>query len=361
MKQITTAIAITLSMVLSMIARGQQDQKLSAKEATETVNDLVQQFGSIYIFPEAAEKAESKLRDNLKKGVYTKISDGRTLAQKLTTDLGEVLKDKHLTVWYNPRPAQDVKPDSAAQKQGQEAWWHHMSSMNLGFPKAEILEGNIGYLKVLGFGPVDKIGATCSAAISFLANTDAMVIDLRHNMGGEPEAVQYLVSHFFTEDSVHINDIVYRKDNRVEQYWTLPKLNAVRYLNKAVYILTDSTTFSAGEELAYDMQVLKRGIVIGETTGGGANPGIEVALKNGFFAYIPNGRAVNPVTKTNWEGTGVKPDINAKAEEALKTAHVMALQKLVKNTLNPRIKDFFSKSLEKVEKYNGSDPLLSQQ
>lgn len=361
MKQLIFAIATIVCLAITTLANAQDPQPISQKEVKQSVESLIQQMNDNYIFPEVAKEAENMLRNNLKKGAYKHFTDGKKLAEKLTSDLRTLVKDRHLGVYYHPVQKNEKTPDADAQKTGYDAWWHRMSRQNFGFPKAEILEGNIGYLKVIGFGPVDKVGPTCSAAVSFLANTDAMIIDLRHNGGGEPALVQYLVSHFFEGSPIHINDIVYRKDNKVEEYWTLPNLNATRYLNKPVYILTDSRTFSGGEEFAYDMQVLKRATLIGETTGGGANPGDEADLGNGFHAFIPNGRAVNPVTKTNWEGTGVTPDISVKAEAALKEAHVMALQKLSAGATNAEIKSYFEKSLDAVKQYDGREPLLAKE
>lgn len=359
MKQLIFAIATAVCLAITSAASAQKQQAITSKEANLIVDNLIRQMNDTYIFPDVAKQAENMLRMNMKKGVYKNATDGKQLAEKLTADLRALVKDRHLGVYYRPQPTEKQAPDPAAQKSAEAAWWHYMSRQNLGFPKAEILEGNVGYLKVVGFGPVDKVGPACSAAVSFLANTDAMIIDLRHNNGGEPALVQYLVSHFFSESPVHINDIVYRKDNKIDEFWTLPTLNATRYLNKPVYILTDNRTFSAGEEFAYDMQVLKRATLVGEVTGGGANPGDQVDLGHGFHAFIPNGRALNPITKTNWEGTGVTPDVATTAEAALKEAHIMALKKLSAETANSEIKGYFEKSLEVVKQYDGREPLLA--
>jgi C-terminal processing protease CtpA/Prc len=200
---------------------------------------------------------------------------------------------------------------------------------NAGFVKIERLPGNVGYLELHGFMPGAEEPA--AAAMNFLAGTDALIIDLRNNRGGGPQAVTLLCSYFFDEKPVHLNSLFWRKDNRTDDFWTLKSVAGKRYLGKDIYILTSKRTFSAAEEFAYDLQCLKRATLVGETTGGGAHPGGMAPLGEHFMAFIPMGRAINPITKTNWEGKGVKPDIAVPADKALETAHQRAIEQLLKN------------------------------
>lgn len=342
-------IAAVLFTIASASAQMQQPQSkpINKKQQEKVIAALVQQMNEVYIFPDVAQKAGKQLTALQKKGKYATITDSREFAKALTDDLRQIVKDKHLGVRFRPPIFTDVPKDEAAKKQ-EEAFMRHMRRMNLGFPKTDMLEGNIGYLKIDGFGPVDKVGETCTGAMMFLANTDALIIDLRDNHGGEPEMVQYLASYFFGDTPVHLNDLYYRKGNITTEYWTIP-VKGQKYLNKPVYVLTSNRTFSGGEELAYDLQTQKRATLIGETTGGGANPGGEVALPEGFTAFIPDGRAINPITKTNWEGTGVKPDIAVAADTALKEAHVLALKELSKHAADEEAKNYYSQNLEKVQ------------
>jgi C-terminal processing protease CtpA/Prc len=152
-----------------------------------------------------------------------------------------------------------------------------------------------------------------------------VIVDLRRNGGGEPSSVAHLLSHFFAPGDVrHLNDIYTRPTDATQQYWTNPSV-PVRYTGP-VYVLTSKRTFSGGEEAAYDFQTQKRATLVGETTGGGANPGDFIAIAEGFGAFIPTGRAINPVTGTNWEHVGVKPDVAVPAADALRTAHAAALR-----------------------------------
>jgi C-terminal processing protease CtpA/Prc len=172
--------------------------------------------------------------------------------------------------------------------------------------------------------------------MALLANTDALIIDLRANGGGSPEMVQYLCSYFFEGEPVHLNDLYFRPENETRQFWTLSWIPGRRYVGKPLYLLTSSRTFSGAEEFAYDMQTQKRATIVGETTGGGANPGGPVDIAAGFEVFVPMGRAINPVTQTNWEGKGVEPEVKCAAAEALVRAHKLALQGLLEKAEGPR-------------------------
>lgn len=320
-----------------------QGIKLTNTAKAQVIDSLVQKLNEHYIFLEVAQKAEKNIRMLEKKGSYTHIDEPKELAKTLTDQLRDVVHDKHLNVWYNPQ-----KPMEKAKQQEQEAaFMRQMKKVNLGFPKIDILEGNIGYLKIDGFGPASKVAETCSGAMMFLASTDALIIDLRSNQGGEPDLVQYLASYFFDGKPILLNSLYYRKKNKTDEYWTIP-VKGAKYLDKPVFILTSNTTFSAAEELAYDLKTQNKALLVGETTGGGANAGEVIGLGNGFFAFIPTGKAINPVTHTNWEGTGIKPDVATTAPKALAIAHQMAL-KAVMEKVPEQEKQFYAKALANIK------------
>ena len=174
--------------------------------------------------------------------------------------------------------------------------------------------------------PAEMVGDTAAAAMTFLANSDAVIVDLRKNGGGHPGTVILLCSYFFDEPT-HLNDIYTRTTDTTRQYWSHPSCPARSWSGKDVYVLTSSRTFSGAEEFAYNMQSQKRGTIVGETTGGGAHPTRGFRVTDHFGVGVPFARSINPVTKTNWEGTGVKPDVAVPADQALLTAHLMALKK----------------------------------
>jgi hypothetical protein len=299
---------------------------IEAGERADVIDGVLKELLQSYVYPEKAKDMEAAIRGRQTKGEYDAITSAAALARTLTAHLRDVSNDKHLHVDYMPSFPGGPGPGKAPANRDQMG--KRLAARNYGFKKVERLEGNIGYLELEGFIPAQFAADTAAAAMSFLAHTDALIIDLRHNGGGDPTMVAFLCSYFFDGRPVHLNDLYHRPDDSKHQWWTLPYVPGRRYLGKEVYLLTSKRTFSAAEEFAYDLQSLKRATIIGETTGGGAHPGKGHRINDHFMMFVPTGRAINPVTKTNWEGTGVKPDVEVSAEKALETAHRKAREKL---------------------------------
>jgi C-terminal processing protease CtpA/Prc len=195
----------------------------------------------------------------------------------------------------------------------------------------ELLEGNIGYLDLRYFSGVKPSGETAVAAMNFLSNANAIIIDLRKNGGGNPSMIQ-LLSSYFLDDYTHLNSFENRGEDSLQQFWTLPYVPGRSMYETDLYVLTSRRTFSGAEEFTYNMKNLERATIIGETTGGGAHPGGYEIATHGFLVWVPTGRAINPITKTNWEGVGIEPHISVPQEKALDKAHAMALEKLIEKT-----------------------------
>jgi C-terminal processing protease CtpA/Prc len=212
------------------------------------------------------------------------------------------------------------------------------------------MPGNIGYVDLRGFSDPKGGAETVQAAMTFLANTDALIFDLRQNGGGDPEMVALISSYLFGDKPVHLNSLYWRKGDRTEDFYTKPNLANKKFADKDIYVLTSSRTFSGAEEFSYNLKNLKRATIVGETTGGGANPGGMFRLNEHFGVFIPTGRAVSPITKTNWEGTGVEPDIKAPKEQALKIAYLMALNKTMEKTKDADLKNALKKTIEQNQK-----------
>ena len=162
--------------------------------------------------------------------------------------------------------------------------------------------------------------------MELVAGTYALIIDLRHNRGGSPEGVVFWCSYLFDEKPTHLNDIFHADTGETRQFWALPYVPGTRYLDRPVYVLTSSETFSGGEDFGYTLQALGRAEVIGETTGGGAHPTRPFPISAAVHIAIPFARSVNPVTGTNWQGTGVVPDVAVAAAQAYDTAYARALR-----------------------------------
>lgn len=348
------AIVLLLALVsMPLTSRAQPtgpDLPLDAKTRQEVIHSLLAQLNARYVFPPVAAQIQRAILRQLVAGTYSRVAGSQELAQLLTTQLRQLSHDKHLGVDYQytfiPTAGSDAPPTPEEEIRRQR----FATSVNFGFEKVERLAGNVGYLRLDGFMPKTVAAETATAAMTYLAHTDALIVDLRYNRGGDPSMVSFLASYFFGPDSVHLNDLCWREGNRTQQFWTLSTLPGRRYTNRPVYLLTSGRTFSAGEEFAYDLQSLKRAVVVGEATGGAANPGGLVRIGAHFAAFIPTGRAVNPVTQTNWEGTGVKPDKDVPEAQALKTAHLAALEKLLATVGNDQAKNALTKAAEQVKK-----------
>jgi len=301
---------------------------LDAAERARVVDAAQHQLDDFYVFPDAAKKMGAALRAHLKHGDYDSIVDGGIFADKLTDDLRGISHDKHLSIDFSPQAHPEQKPDNKEKKAENDAQLRKsMAHDNCGFEKAEHLPSNIGYLKFNMFAPADVCGPTAVAAMNFLGDSDAIIFDLRENGGGAPRMIA-LISTYLFDNPTHLNDLYLRKENTTDQYWTLPYVPGKRLADKPVYVLTSKNTFSGAEEFSYNLKNLKRATLIGETTGGGAHPVGGHRIDDHFSINVPFARAINPVSKTNWEGTGVEPDVKVPAADALDTAIKLATQKL---------------------------------
>jgi C-terminal processing protease CtpA/Prc len=275
-----------------------------------------------------ADKMIASLEEQVRKKAYEPITDGTAFAGALTSHLRQVSRDLHLEVTFSPRPIPPGgRPGGGG---GERERYARAAARNFGFQKLERLEGNVGYLALDEFAAPDLAGDVAATAMTFLSHTDALVIDLRVNDGGSPNAVALLCSYFFGPDPVHLSDLYYRPAKDTRQFWTLPYVPGKRYLGKDVYILTSKQTYSAAEGFTYAMRTLKRATVVGETTPGAAHPSRLHRINDHFAALIPTSRVISPVTGTDWEGVGVKPDVAVPPRLALKTAHLAAVKALAK-------------------------------
>jgi hypothetical protein len=336
-----TALAVALAIALPLAASSARaqfaapppdlpDLPVDAAFRAATVESLATDVELNYVFPDVGAKVARSLRDKLKRGRYDRITGAIAFNDSLNADLRAVAHDLHLRVHYfnralPPQGAGDAPPSAEERARLLD----QSRTRNFGFNRVERLAGNVGYLDLRAFEASPEAGEVAEAAMQFLAHTDALIVDLRRNGGGDPNMIVLILSHLYGEgERVHVNDFYERASGKTEEFWTSTSVPGPRFDGKDVYVLTSRRTGSAAEEFAYDIKNLKRGTLVGETTAGGANPGGFVRLNEHFVAFIAGGRAISPVTHTNWEGVGVEPDVKVPADEALKTAHVAALTTL---------------------------------
>jgi retinol-binding protein 3 len=305
--------------------------RLDAAARATVVDRVSGILDDFYVFPEIGKEMSAALRRREKHGEYRPIVDGEDFARKLTEDLREVSHDKHVEVRFTlvARPA-DL---STKYPEDESKLRRRLAAVNCGFEKAEHLPPNIGYLKFNMFADPDICAPTASGAMTFLADSDVLILDLRDNNGGMGGMVEFIASYLFTEHT-HLNDVFRRPENATKESWTLPYVPGQKFTGKPVFVLTSRRTFSAAEDLCYALKNLKRATLIGETTGGGAHPVEPKRIDGHFSVIVPTGRSISPITKTDWEGTGVEPDVKVSAAEALDVAQKFAAEEISKGRSN---------------------------
>jgi hypothetical protein len=344
-----------------------EDRSVSASERKEIVDSVNALLMRMYVFPDKAKATADLMNKNLRSGKYDTCKSISLFTQLLTRDMQQLTRDGHLSVF--PADAPPVGSDSTATaEESRSARFAFGKTVNFGFQQVELLSGNIGYLNLKGFFPADVAAPTAIAAMNFVAHCNALIIDLRENGGGDPSMIQLISSYFFNE-SVHLNNFFDRRNSDTTQFWTQVQVTGPRMANTPVYVLTSQNSFSAAEEFAYNLKQLKRATTIGEATGGGAHPNDFIHFPNlKVTVSVAWGRAFNPITGTNWEGVGVEPDIKVTADKALAVAQLLIFDSLIvaeSDSLQRQVYEWsmqtlecdtlaFQLSAEKVTEYAGN-------
>jgi hypothetical protein len=298
--------------------------RLDAAFRKRVIDGVDADLAEFYVDAPLAKQMEEALEAHQKAGDYDSITDGDAFAAQLTKDLRAVSHDRHLSVSFNPfKMPQRKAPSPEEVTRMQQQMLHN----NCAFEKVEILPGNIGYVKFNGFMDPAVCAPTVTAAMNFVAHSDALIFDLRQNGGGDPAMVTFIASYLFDQPT-HLNDLYNRKEDSTQQFWTLSYVPGERLAKQPVFVLTAKRTFSGAEEFTYDLKNQKRATIVGETTGGGAHPVGGHPVADYFTVGVPFAKAINPVSKTNWEGTGVEPDVKVPAADALATAEKLAAEKI---------------------------------
>jgi C-terminal processing protease CtpA/Prc len=292
---------------------------LDEKARGRAVQALVRELNRAYVFPDKAAAIDRQLNARLRQHAYDALVTRLEFAHALTEDMQGVTHDKHLHVEVACSPSESRAASASASLAPP-------SERPRIFGQAKRLEGNVAYIEITTFAvPANEVREEVRDTMSQAADAAAIIFDVRHNGGGEPETVALVTSYVFGSEPVHLNSLYWRIPDRTDDFYTDPRVQGTKFgPTKPVYVLTSSHTFSAAEEFTYNLQTRKRATIVGETTGGGAHPGDMVSLPLGLVVFVPNGRAINPITHTNWEGTGVKPEVTIPAETALETAHKLA-------------------------------------
>jgi len=291
-------------------------ETVAAAERARVLESAARVLDQSYVFADAAKKMAAALLRARRHDTYGTITDAQIFAWQVSADLWAIAHDGHLSVRYSAGVVPPGEPPRPADDPGERA---RLLAANCGFEKAEHLPPNIGYLRFDEFAPPEICGPTAAAAMTFVADSDVLILDLRDNHGGMGAMVTLIASYLF-DAPTHLNDAYTREDNSTRQFWTAAYVPGRKFLGKPLYVLTSRATFSAAEDLSYALKNLKRATLIGETTGGGAHPIASRRLDDHFLIVVPIARSISPITRTDWEGTGVEPDVKVPADEALAEA-----------------------------------------
>ena len=317
--------------------------EISEKGQDEIISKVRTFLEENYVFPEVGKQVSEQIGNYHRDGKYKGLTSAREFAHQLDTDLEDLSKDKHLAVFYDPDWVKQIR----TQSQEEDIYMTiemiaEERSKNFGFKRVEILDGNVGYLDLRIFFHSKYAGKTAAAAMDYLSNCEAIIVDLRNNGGGWGDMVAFMCSYFFDgEELVLLMTGYSRPEDKIYQSWTVPYIPGKYMPDIPLFILTSKSTFSAAEEFCYNLKYMERATIVGETTRGGAHPIDLKVLDDNLLLQIPEWRSIHPVTKTNWEGVGVDPDIAVPADEALDVAYLKALEELRKAAPNSDAKALY--------------------
>jgi hypothetical protein len=323
-----------------------EERRVSEKEKESVVEVICELVRANYVYPEEGKRISTQMMANFRDGKYSTLSYPEDFARRLDSDLIEIGGDKHLGLVCDPDRVKEIRAqvnnDYVTKEMVEEE-----RKKNFGFRELRILAGNIGYLDLRIFFQPKYAGATAVAAMNFLSNCEAVIVDLRSNGGGWGEMVALLISYFLNNNEiVHLTTIYSRPKDEYDQSWTLPYVPGKIMSDVPLFVLTSKSTFSAAEEFCYCLRHLERATLVGETTRGGAHPIDEKIVDDRFILILPEQRSINPKTGGNWEGVGVEPHIKVPAQEALDSAHIRALEVLLSRSQDENDKSSYEWHLE---------------
>jgi hypothetical protein len=333
MRNIVLIALLTAStLTFAPLARA-AERPLSRAEAVAIVHALDTVLLKNYVFPDKAKVIVSFLNAKVEQGGYDALASRDELARALTDDLIKVSGDLHFSVgqdrkWVASFRQRGLPGNAAVERQRA---YYDGAQTNFGFDRVGRLPGNIGYLNLSYFADPTIAYDTAAAAMRMVENSDALIIDLRRNNGGYLEMAQFIASYFFSseKDKLLFDYYYYDDGKRIERgQWVLPGLPGKRMIDKPVYILTSSTSFSSAEWFTYMMKKLGRAKVIGARTSGGAHPVDRKPIDDDFYLQVPIGQIRDPVDHGDFENVGVQPDVEVPSIDALEIAKKLALEEL---------------------------------
>ena len=308
--------ALAALLCLAPAAAGAQRRPAAPTDAMkrEVIDSLATALERLYAAPDTGRLIAARVRERLAAGAYRPLDDWQRFARAVTQDLQSVNADTHLWLEAGPPAGGPGGPGPGAALHGVE--------------RVERLAGNVGWLRMSGFGGGESALAAVEGALRQLATADAIVLDLRNSRGGSGELANFVISHF-VRDSVHSLTVYFRPQDRTTQRYTLARVPGPRRTDVPLYVLTDDVTRSAAEDVPFVLQNLKRAHIVGGRTAGAGRNNAGLPMPHGLSASISISRVMEPATRREWERVGITPDVAVPADSALHVAHRLALDTLV--------------------------------
>ncbi len=353
--QATKIVSLVLTMLFSSLIYAsnqppkQQDRSIDANHRDAVIERFINELKASYIFPKKVESFEQAMHAFKTTSEYQQITSSISLASKVNQILANQIGDGHLFFGYSERALPIVDSNESIRAKEKQRELDFMRSLNWGIEKVQRFPFNIGYIDVSMFADTAHAEETIAAAMSLVANTEALIIDLRFSRGGDPQTVALLASYFLDKPT-HLSDIYDRKEQKTTRIESRDSVKGKHYGEKrSLYILTSQDTYSAAEDFAYTLKHLNRAQIVGDVTGGGAHPGEFFRLASHFEAFIPTARSINAVTGGNWEGKGVIPNIKVNSSVALTTAQTKILEMRLLLENDPRRKERMKARIAKIK------------
>jgi len=332
----------TIHVVVVCAQRASRSHLVNDGERAVVIDAVLSKLAVLYVDPEVARNMGVAIRAHQEARRYDGVTNGEEFARVLTGDLQSVSGDKHLVVEFaatrSGETEGEVPPEPPAVSRPRD-------SRGCSVVNVATLDGNVGYAKLNEFRSPSVCAEPAAAVLRLVADCDALIFDLQDNLGGDPTMVAFMLSYLFSKPT-HLTDIYERRTNVTYESWTKPFVPGPRFLDRPVFVLISRRTFSAAEEFAYDLQMLGRAAVVGEASGGGAHPAESFPVNGRFSVVVPVGRYINPVSRTNWEGRGVIPDIRVPERVAVQAAYREALRQLVRTNLSAAMRSAMQRQIE---------------
>jgi len=321
---ILMVICASLSVATETFCETVTSPQIGAEGKAEVIDSVVAVFKRHYVHLNLVGRIEAELREHLQSGKYDQNSNLSRLLTELSRDLVRITGDKHINLLYVTD--KQLAEDEDGTMETQMRYFHARS--NYGFRAAEILPGNVGYIDLRAMSPPKWSERVADGCLNMISNADAIIVDLRNNSGGSPDMVRWM-SGAFLADPVHLTTFVDRNGHAVDSSFSDDLDDRYDLSNIPLFLVTGPKAASGAEELAYNLKHLGRAVVVGQKTAGAAGlASLEHVRSLNIKIMIPKHQPIHPVTGSNWEGTGVQPDIPANDDNALDVAHLEALKAL---------------------------------